>query len=541
MNHTNAYHESDARADHQHGNKSQANVRKNALIVLGVTIIAVIGWYVEILLFFSYAQEHWHDLWFKILAITFPFLPSIAVYCALVAVAKWSRSTSSYIAALLAVLIAAAVVLAYMGDSMPKEHPKIVAYSIASILTIFVVAPIWYGAYRFSENKVTQINRNEVPTSTPDSTKTDGIRASFSRIFINDGLDRASGFWIAHLQHDAARTPEAIQPVPLAIYLRVVNQTKASLMLDSWQVEHEEPDGKWIATEWYQPGLDEFNPTALVGGPKNPCSFVGLNPKYNFRLLIDQKNLAPGDTVLGWAFLKSKTRIVANKLRFHAWDTAGREFVAPIAAGQPMTDLAMMESILLYPFEHDISKTPVDPWPISPRTAPSTDPAAQTTDANIQRLTLRELFNTDFNKYFRTSNEFVFAFGDGREARLPYSVMADFSARTKFVAFFVPHSQNALNDCHAIADNFEKTFEAVEEAVSVTARRDGEVSSTDMKDLTFSGRVYIYHEDYLDLQQMAFLERIFTSKNAAVAFRGDGYLSSRWTAKMAKESSAKPA
>ena len=44
-------------------------------------------------------------------------------------------------------------------------------------------------------------------------------------------------------------------------------------------------------------------------------------------------------------------------------------------------------------------------------------------------------------------------------------------------------------------------------------------AQTSSDDLTFSGRVYIYHEDDLSLQQLAALERLYNSKGLSVSFK----------------------
>jgi hypothetical protein len=51
---------------------------------------------------------------------------------------------------------------------------------------------------------------------------------------------------------------------------------------------------------------------------------------------------------------------------------------------------------------------------------------------------------------------------------------------------------------------------------------------TSSHELVFSGRIYIYHEDFFSLQQLASLERLYESKGLSVIFRGQSYMFSVW-------------
>jgi len=50
---------------------------------------------------------------------------------------------------------------------------------------------------------------------------------------------------------------------------------------------------------------------------------------------------------------------------------------------------------------------------------------------------------------------------------------------------------------------------------------------TTSKDLTFSGRVLIYHEEFLPIQSQADILRAYETTKLAVTFRGPDYLGTR--------------
>jgi len=53
---------------------------------------------------------------------------------------------------------------------------------------------------------------------------------------------------------------------------------------------------------------------------------------------------------------------------------------------------------------------------------------------------------------------------------------------------------------------------------------------TSIQDLTFSGRVLIYHEEFLSIPQKADIIRAYAVKNLAVQFMGSDYLATQITA-----------
>jgi hypothetical protein len=51
--------------------------------------------------------------------------------------------------------------------------------------------------------------------------------------------------------------------------------------------------------------------------------------------------------------------------------------------------------------------------------------------------------------------------------------------------------------------------------------------STRLEELTFSGRVLLYHEDFLSINQKAAIIEAYKVKNFDVQFRGPDYLSDK--------------
>jgi hypothetical protein len=86
----------------------------------------------------------------------------------------------------------------------------------------------------------------------------------------------------------------------------------------------------------------------------------------------------------------------------------------------------------------------------------------------------------------------------------------------------VPRSEQSYVAASQLWDQVQPTFALVEKSISVQS---GYLQNlTDLRDLTFSGRVFLYHEDNFSLRQLADLVDIYKSHGMALDFRGPGYL-----------------
>ena len=154
----------------------------------------------------------------------------------------------------------------------------------------------------------------------------------------------------------------------------------------------------------------------------------------------------------------------------------------------------------------------------TPTTTPSTVPVKPVT----QPLTLKELFDTDFPTG-SVSNELTMKSAkDGTVFKIPYRVVTDFTARTKFIAFYVPSSANTFDICCALPQQIQTVFDAVEKSIEITATDPGN-APTSLKELVFTGRIFIYCEDSLSHQQLATIQSVFSQNKAEVQFRDQTY------------------
>lgn len=141
---------------------------------------------------------------------------------------------------------------------------------------------------------------------------------------------------------------------------------------------------------------------------------------------------------------------------------------------------------------------------------------------------LHELYKSDFPTTMRPSYDFDVSFKDGTKVRVSATEYLDFSGRSKFMGFYIPQSLNTYDVCVAIADNYKTNMNYLESSGTIRAWISGESAQTSSHDLIFSGRIYIYHDDFMTLQQLAKLESLYQSKGLSVVFRSDAYMQSQW-------------
>jgi hypothetical protein len=148
--------------------------------------------------------------------------------------------------------------------------------------------------------------------------------------------------------------------------------------------------------------------------------------------------------------------------------------------------------------------------------------------------TLYSLFKHDFDSTVRISGPFTVKEKDTNKtiAEFDAQIYMDFPARSKFIGVYFPRTtpDETVKQCELFADYLQGIL-GMQMPEATSAFVGEEMMSS--KDLIFSGRVFIYHEDSLSLEQRASLEVLYKSKNLSVQFRGPDYLAGRilaWSA-----------
>jgi hypothetical protein len=107
-------------------------------------------------------------------------------------------------------------------------------------------------------------------------------------------------------------------------------------------------------------------------------------------------------------------------------------------------------------------------------------------------------------------------------------VLMNFDGKSEFLAFYIPRQVNSFEKISVLPSAYKPLLEQHNRHARMRTKVPGDTSPTSSVDLAFSGRIFIYYEDMLSLEQLAFLEKQFTAKGLSVQFRGNDYLTLHW-------------
>lgn len=144
--------------------------------------------------------------------------------------------------------------------------------------------------------------------------------------------------------------------------------------------------------------------------------------------------------------------------------------------------------------------------------------------------TLLELFGKDLPSMMKTSDDAItIKWKTGGELHIKRQLYLDFIAKTEFVGFYIPASDpvssaDTANACMVLDESnaVKQTLDQMPKKVFVSGGYGDQMTS--INDLTFSGRVLIYHEAFLSITEKADIIRAYAAKHYDVQFRGPDYL-----------------
>lgn len=149
-----------------------------------------------------------------------------------------------------------------------------------------------------------------------------------------------------------------------------------------------------------------------------------------------------------------------------------------------------------------------------------------TPEDSEQPPTMATLFTQDLPTTLKYTNDLSIQLSDGTSMVLKQQIYIDFDARTKFVGFYIPSSGRNPEKTYVVAmrlvNQVDAAFSHMNKNATVQGGYRGE--REDARDLPFSGRVLLYHEDFLSIPQKADIIRLYEAKHYNVQFRGPDYL-----------------
>jgi hypothetical protein len=146
--------------------------------------------------------------------------------------------------------------------------------------------------------------------------------------------------------------------------------------------------------------------------------------------------------------------------------------------------------------------------------------------------TTLDLFNTDFPNLLKVSGRMTVSPADKEwSEELRFNEYFDFDSNSKFVSVYVPFFATTERDrtfriCVILHNTNANSLKAMEKDKDIIVSGGSNIMRA--TNLAFSGRIYIYHVDVLDLQQEAALDDIYRKSGLDLQLRGMNY----WSAKV---------
>jgi hypothetical protein len=111
---------------------------------------------------------------------------------------------------------------------------------------------------------------------------------------------------------------------------------------------------------------------------------------------------------------------------------------------------------------------------------------------------------------------------DGRKTtvRIFYKIVSDTDANSKFIVFYVPEGGDSVGIIKFLAAEYQGYFTDVETQHWAVMKSQGASDAVNTKDLAFSGRVFVYHEDTYSIEQQAEFVKLFRQHGATLLLRG---------------------
>jgi hypothetical protein len=151
--------------------------------------------------------------------------------------------------------------------------------------------------------------------------------------------------------------------------------------------------------------------------------------------------------------------------------------------------------------------------------------------------TLLDLFKKDFPGTLKASDKDVDAYTigtpEGSTIKAKRQIYEDYEAKAKFIGFYISSpdpppkdfsGQDTFAACMELLKHgsVQETFDHFGKQVAIMSGYGDQMTTS--KELTFSGRVLIYHEEFLSIPQKADILKAYKEKGLAVTFRGSDYL-----------------
>jgi hypothetical protein len=167
-------------------------------------------------------------------------------------------------------------------------------------------------------------------------------------------------------------------------------------------------------------------------------------------------------------------------------------------------------------------------WRFTERLASAPIPIASSEkpkpDTILDSITLESLFIDDFPNLFKFRTDGELVFESGEKLKIESQEYVDYAARSSFVRFYIPNTPLTFRASARIGNSVPSFLKSIASRLNAETISSGG-TDTSFRNLTFTRRVFLYHDWPLTLKEKATLEDYFNTHDLDVEFRGLDYLS----------------
>jgi len=143
-------------------------------------------------------------------------------------------------------------------------------------------------------------------------------------------------------------------------------------------------------------------------------------------------------------------------------------------------------------------------------------------------LSLHQYWQSDFSNMLKLTEVLQISKG-GQRINIGYrNIFQDHGSNTQFIGFFINENAETFKICSSLSGSVDEIINAMTSTVITKARGAADSMFTSSEDLTFSRRVFIYHESELTFEQLGLIEWQFKLRNLHAQFRGQNYATTSW-------------
>ena len=127
----------------------------------------------------------------------------------------------------------------------------------------------------------------------------------------------------------------------------------------------------------------------------------------------------------------------------------------------------------------------------------------------------------------KASQSLKFVSKDKEPINFEVQIYADFDAQSIFLGFYIPQSPHTYTLCEYLSKDYKNILAGLQtKQFEMESLSPGD-RPVELKDLKFSGRIFVYHEYPLFASQIDQLIALYKSNNLSPQFRGVDYVLSR--------------